>query len=170
MTQRSSEGKFEDLMREHAHLIAYALNRVLQREHRELIADAEQEIYMALWNQLQKGNQLEYPSSYIYKVALRIGLKLKQQAKKETLMEPELTERIPAQSGPDWMTMEVLNVALQQLPRESERAIRAYLMGYDHKEIAALFNWSEPVARHRIYRGLNKLKVLLRGRYVPSEG
>ena len=161
-----SDGDFHDLIKENAQLIAFALNRVLHKEHRDLIPDAEQEIFLALWNQLRKGNQLAYPSSYIYKVALRIGLKMKRQAGKESLMEPELTEQIPAESGPDWVQVEALRSALDQLPLESARAIRAYLMGYDHKEIAALFNWSEAVSRHRIYRGLNKLKALLRGIYV----
>src|SRR5689334_19542914 len=44
----------------------------------------------------------------------------------------------------------VLSELLAQLPAEQERALRAYLAGFSHTETAALYGWSEAVARHRM--------------------
>jgi DNA-directed RNA polymerase specialized sigma24 family protein len=54
----------------------------------------------------------------------------------------------------------VLAELLAHLPPEQERALRAYLAGFSHTETAALYGWSEAVARHRVYRGIQALKAL----------
>jgi DNA-directed RNA polymerase specialized sigma24 family protein len=43
---------------------------------------------------------------------------------------------------------------------EESRAVRHYLTGFNHAEVAAHFGWTEAVARHRIYRGLRSLRDL----------
>ena len=40
--------------------------------------------------------------------------------------------------------------------------MRAYLAGFNHREVARLFGWTESVARHRIYRSIDELKTKLR--------
>jgi DNA-directed RNA polymerase specialized sigma24 family protein len=55
----------------------------------------------------------------------------------------------------------VLTELLSQLPPEQERALRAYLAGFSHTETAALYGWSDAVARHRVYRGIQSLKALV---------
>ena len=57
----------------------------------------------------------------------------------------------------------LLAEVLERLPREESRAIRAYLAGFNHVEVAALYGWTSSVARHRIYRGLESLRGILKG-------
>lgn len=56
----------------------------------------------------------------------------------------------------------LLEQMLGQLNSEQARALRGYLSGLNHREVATLYGWSESVARHRIYRGLQALKSLSR--------
>jgi len=162
-TSESVDHEFETLMRTHAHNISYALRQVLRSRHANLIPDAEQEIYLAIWKQLEKGNKIDHPSSYIYRVALRVGLNLKKKAAEEIEMSAETLEAIQdhTPSEPGFHRVDLLKKALAGLPRDSEKAIRAYLMGYDFREVATLFSWTDSVARHRIYRGIKKLKSLI---------
>ncbi len=59
---------------------------------------------------------------------------------------------LPAERG------RLLEEMLGKLNIEQARALRGYLSGLNHREVAALFGWSESVARHRIYRGLETLR------------
>ena len=53
----------------------------------------------------------------------------------------------------------VIAEVLARLEPDEARALRAYLAGFNHAEVAELFGWSESVARHRIYRTLERLRA-----------
>ena len=63
------------------------------------------------------------------------------------------TELLPAERA------RLLEQLMGRLPADQSRALRAHLAGFNHKELAVLFGWSESIARHRIYRGLAALKA-----------
>ncbi len=131
-----------------------------------LIPDIEQDVRAALWKRLQGGKEIAHPVSYLYKVALTTALAAVRRS-------PELSNGpvsdvsgapvpgaflglLPAEQS------RLLAEALARLPADEARAIRAHLAGFNHEEIGALYGWTASVARHRIYRGIEKLRGLLR--------
>ena len=52
----------------------------------------------------------------------------------------------------------LLEQLLRELPKEQRQAVQAYLAGFNHIEVAKLHGWTESQARHRIYRGMERLR------------
>src|SRR5262249_35772400 len=151
-------------------LVASAIRRVCARRYGSLAPDIQQEVYVALWNRLGSGKEIEHPGSYVYKVALTTALAVvrKHLPAAEPLRDAE--EAAPTGGGASPFAgllpaerARLLAEVLEQLPVEQARAVRAHLAGYGHDEVASLFGWSESVARHRIYRGIEALKERMKG-------
>ena len=77
---RLPRDEFERLVRKYSRLMAAAIRRVCGQRHLDLIPDVEQEVYLALWKRLQTGKKIEYPASYLYKMALTTALALTRKA------------------------------------------------------------------------------------------
>jgi RNA polymerase sigma factor (sigma-70 family) len=150
--------------------MASAIRRVCARRYGSLIPDIQQEVYVALWNRLGRGKEIAHPASYVYKVALTTALAVVRK-------HLPLREAVPIDDGTALAgggtsffaglqpaeRARLLAEVLEQLPLEQARAVRAHLAGYSHDEVASLFGWSESVARHRIYRGIEALKEKMKG-------
>jgi len=155
---------FEGLVRNYSRVVAAAVRKVCARRYRSLVPDIEQEVYTALWKRLQGGKEIEHPVSYIYKTALTTALAVVRKNVPETVSIAAREESLPAEPDGafgDLLPAErsrLLAEILEKLPLEEARAIRAHLAGFNHTEVATLFGWSESVARHRIYRGIDALK------------
>jgi RNA polymerase sigma factor (sigma-70 family) len=163
----SPQEEFLALTRQYRGVIVSAIRRVCGAASPTVLPDVEQEVYLALWQRWNDGNRIDYPVSYLYKVAVRTA-----RAVMRTDRAPESEEAAtqmplpPAQSlgAEDLSSAEracVLTELLAQLPPEQARALRAYLAGFSHTETAALYGWSDAVARHRVYRGIQALKALM---------
>ncbi len=156
--------EFNALVQNYSRVVASAIRRVCSRRYRSLIPDVEQEVYAALWNRLGSGKEIEDPASYIYKVALTTALSVVRKQAPET--EPienlpgKLTEPTRSRFGnlQPAELVRLLRELLEKLPAEHARAVRAYLAGFNHLEVASLYGWSASVARHRIYRGIEALR------------
>ena len=164
MATRQEE--FESLLRNHARLVSSAVRRVCSRRYGALAPDIEQEVYVALWKRLESGKEIEHPVSYIYKVALTTALSvIRKHLPAAEPPPPELSDG-PAPS-PAFLGLapaeqcRLLSEALGSLPADESRAVRAYLAGFNHEELARLYGWSPSVARHRIYRGLEKVRRMM---------
>ena len=163
------ETRFQQLLRSHAKLMAGAIRKVCGRRHSTLVPDVEQEVYLALWKRLGGGGkEIEHPVSYLYKTALTTAAamvrKLAPAGAGQVEEEIEL-DRLPApeDSGLGGLSAaerdRLLAELLARLPDEQSRALRAYLAGFNHEEVAGLYGWTESVARHRIYRAIETLKA-----------
>src|SRR5258706_1537932 len=62
------------LVEKHAKVVSSAIRRVCGRSYGVLGPDIEQEVRIALWQRLQRGKEIEYPVSYLYKMALTTAL------------------------------------------------------------------------------------------------
>ena len=160
--------EFFTLIQQYARVIVSAIQRVCGARYPSLQPDVEQEVYLVLWQRLQTGVHIEYPSSYLYKVALRTALAvLRDYTSQEIDMASQDRQsqvKRYTSGGEDSDAEQVcwLTELLAHLPAEQERAVRAYLAGFNHTEVAALYGWSPTVARHRIYRGLQALRDFAR--------
>lgn len=160
--------RFDELVRDHSRLMSAAVRRVCGRRHGSLIADVEQEVYLALWKRLGGGKEIVHPVSYLYKMALTTALAAVRKIEREAQLTTD-DPAPPAESGSrgpgDLLPAErarLLRQVLGRLDAEHSRAVRAYLAGFNHVEVARLFGWTESVARHKIYRGIDRLKAAMR--------
>jgi RNA polymerase sigma factor (sigma-70 family) len=162
----SPSEEFERLISRYAGVMSSAIRRVCGRRHRALIPDVEQEVRLALWGRLQGGKAIEHPVSYLYKAALTTALRVlrRHAPPEETAVETRQIENPRADARPAWGLLPAelarhLEQALGRLPPDQARALKAYLAGFGHKEVALLYGWSESVARHRIYQALAALRA-----------
>ncbi|HKD18731.1 MAG TPA: sigma-70 family RNA polymerase sigma factor [Thermoanaerobaculia bacterium] len=167
----SRQDEFTALVDRHARVIASAIRRVCSRRHRALIPDIEQDVRAALWKRLQDGKPIEHPVSYLYKVAMTAALAAVRRSPIAAELSPEAWGDGPA-SEPFLGLLpaeqsRLLAEGLDALPIEEARAVRAHLAGFNHEDVASLYGWTEAIARHRIYRGLDKLRAKLRGGARP---
>ncbi len=157
----SQTREFERLIREHARLMAAAIRRVCGRRHGALVPDVEQEVHLALWKRLQAGNEIAHPTSYLYKMALTTALAMVRKLRPELDVEAAEAVAVGGHQAFDLEPVErshLLAEALATLEADEARALRAYLAGFNHKEVARLYGWTESVARHRIYRSMEALR------------
>jgi RNA polymerase sigma-70 factor, ECF subfamily len=161
---------FDALVRRYARIVSAAIRRVCGRAWGELVPDVEQEVYLTLWKLAASGKKIDRPASYLYKVALRTALAVVRKHGVEEPVDSAELEAMQAESATDRVAGESLaaeraqqlEAALSRLPAEQAQALRAYLRGLNHTEVAELHGWSESTARHRIYRGAEALKRMLR--------
>lgn len=166
--------QFERLVRPHARLIAAVIRRVCGRRHRALVPDVEQEVYLALWKRLGSGKEIEFPASYLYRVALTTAIAVVRRhgIVWTSLDDPAVgdpPDRPPIEM-PEAERARAIAQVLERLDPDEARALRAYLAGFSHLEIAQLYGWSESVARHRVYRTMERLRAEAKGRGEAEGG
>jgi DNA-directed RNA polymerase specialized sigma24 family protein len=156
-----------------------AIRQVCGRRHLSLVPDVEQEVRLAIWRRLSSGGPIRNARSYLYKVALTTALAMVARAEAPVRARgATLLARSPARAvvwrgrgsadepplvdGALFPAERALlfEQALGGLRPDESRAVRDYLSGFNHTEVAALHGWTESVARHRIYRGLRSLRNL----------
>jgi RNA polymerase sigma factor (sigma-70 family) len=161
-----AQEEFLAFTRQYRGVIISAIRRVCGDAAPTVLPDVEQEVYLALWQRWNDGQRIDYPVSYLYKVAVRTArMVIRTDKAPDTEVSAARTHLPQAQplAVEDLSSAEracVLTELLAQLPTEQERALRTYLAGFSHTETAALYGWSEAVARHRVYRGIQALKAL----------
>ena len=157
--------EFEQLIKRYASVIAAAVRRVCLRRYESLIPDVTQEVHLKMWKIVESGKKIDNPPSYFYRVALTTGLEMIELAKKQQTIASKLESEVTAHKAEDFALPErarLIEELLAQLETDAANALRAYLAGYNHVEIAKLFGWSESVARHKVYRSFDKLKRFMR--------
>ncbi len=161
--------EYETLLTDNARVISSAIRRVLGHRNKALLPDVEQEVRLALWKRIQTGKRIDHPVSYVYRAALTTALGVLKRLTPETapLDEGSMAKVAVGDNNTPGSLFpaerdRLLEEMLGQLKIEQARALRGYLSGLNHRELAALYGWSESVARHRIYRGLDTLRSLSR--------
>jgi len=155
-----SEHDFEQLLETYAQIVSHAIQKVCFPKFRDYVEDIRQEVHIKLWDLLKSGKKMEAPESYIYRVAFTTALRFVQKrggwVSTDELNHPLKANENDSKSDRK-MTLEKL---MSRLDDEHRRALKAYMVGFNHKEVASIFGWSEPKARHLVYRGIQSLKEL----------
>ena len=154
---------FEGLLARYTRLIDAVARRVCGRHHRCLLPDIEQEIRLALWRRLRHADDIRHPASYVYKVALATSLAVIRRyrpQREDLLADPEVG---PA-PRPAWERLlpperaRLVEQVLDRLTPDEARALRGYMSGLNHEELARLYGWTVSSSRHRVYRTLEQLR------------
>lgn len=161
----SATAEFDRLLDSSARSISVAIRQVCGGRYRSLVPDVEQEVRLIAWRRLAAGGPIRNARSYFYKVALTTALAMVARAAPQQETEGRAPGGAPA-TGSALFPVEqgvLVKQALHRLRPDESRAVRAYLSGLNHSEVALRFGWTAAVARHRIYRGLRTLRGGLAG-------
>lgn len=156
----SDTGAFLAFLAAHRRLIDAVIGRVCGWRHRSLMPDARQEVHFALWRRLRSGPAIVHAVSYVYRVAFTSALGVVRRHRPAPGRPPlhDAADEQPTLTRPGELLPQerhcYLRQVLERLAPHHARALMAYLAGLRHREIAALFGWSEPAARHRLYGAL----------------
>jgi len=166
--------RFEDLVRQYGRLISNVVRRVTGRAGDLVSEDVEQKVLVSLWRQIENEQTIDYPSSYIYRIAVREAVRMMRQ---ETSRAQEPLEEggadVPRDVASDPYDKlagrelrQKVDESLRELGAERERAVRAHLAGFDVQEIMKMYGWPYQKARNLIARGMADLRLRLHQRGI----
>jgi DNA-directed RNA polymerase specialized sigma24 family protein len=170
----TAEAKLTALVHDYGRLIALAIRRVVGPAGVPEASDIEQQVHIALWQQLRREQSIEYPASYVYKAAIREAVRA---VRRYRARAEEPLELAPLQmSGPetraDRLTdarrvQDAVGEALGTMAPDRARAVRGHLAGFNVEELMTLYGWTYQRARNLIARGMADLRDELRTRGLP---
>jgi RNA polymerase sigma factor (sigma-70 family) len=158
----------------YASLIRRAVRRVSGSRATLIQDDVQQNVMLALWQQLERGQTIERPASYIFRAAIRETVRLIRRDHVQAAVALDEDDRVAetaADSDPhrlleDKERQQALLDCLGTLTARRQLAVRAHLSGFTVHEIMEMFGWSYQRARHLIARGMADLRRALRERGV----
>lgn len=165
MSHEESIERFEELVSRYGHVIRQAVRSVTGEKSASLGADAEQQVLLELWRQISREQNIDYPSSYLYRAAVRETIRLARQARNRC--EEELDTVNIIDHGPETdPERQVLSGELSRrlreitanLLEERRQAVVAHLAGFRVQEIMQIHGWSYQRARNLIARGMADLR------------
>lgn len=123
--------------------------------------DIFQEIYINLWQSLERFRGEASPATWVYRIALNTILGFKRKEIRNIRVSPdgELPDSI--QPAPDYAAADRLQQALLQLTELERALIIMYLEGYTQQEIAVEFGVDAGHAGVKIHRIKKKLQQWL---------
>ena len=163
----------EALVRRYAEQVARIAGR-----HGLVSADLDevfQLVRIRLWRALaSRGTDDAIPASYVYRAARSAAVDVIRR-RREWIepLEPAVVEGAvhgpPGDPAQDEEVATIVYEELQRLAPDRQVAVRLHLEGYSGPDIARLMGWTDPRARHLIYRGLADLRARLRVRGLSPE-
>ena len=169
-----ADAQLTALIEAYASLIRRAVRRVSGLRATDIQDDVHQNVVLALWQQLERGQTIERPASYIFRAAIRETVRLMRRDHGHASAALEDGERVAetaASSDPhrhleDKERQQALMDCLETLEARRQLAVRAHLSGFTVTEIMEMFDWSYQRARHLIARGMADLRRALRERGI----
>ena len=169
-----SHARFGQLLDNYDRLIRGIVGRVgrrlgLTRDNFLTREDIEQEIRLDLWKQVARGQQIEYPATYIYKATIRETLRaLRRTANRETIsldsggVADTLLDAVdPFHALAAKEQFREIIIGVRCLAPDRQCAVRAHLTGFAFQEIMGLYGWSYQRTRNLISRGMADLRKSL---------
>lgn len=176
---QGAEEKLGEILEQYGPWLKQTVRRLCPRDMGISPEEIEQEVRVRLWKSLESGRIVEFPPSYLHRIASTVTIDAMRsvRSRRRHLVSPEVgdengdsegtLERQPA-PGPSperqakrrQLLAEAQRV-MSDLPESRRRAVGLYLQGFKIQEIAALAGWTEPKARNLLYRGLASLRERL---------
>ncbi len=137
----------------------YVRSIVLSKEDAE---DILQQTFLALHQKGDAVRSIKHPKTYIYKMARNYALKKITRKPAMTISLDTLLIEPADDPFHHWITAEMLNWALGQLPQAEREAVILKIMDLmPFREIARVTDCFITTAASRYYRGIMKLKKIL---------
>jgi len=151
-------------------------------------SDIEQEARIRLWRALQSGKEIQDPASYIYRIAATTTIdairrvKARREEQLNSVEDGDEQESVPLtaslaaspEDSPDRIAerrqiVHRVQAVFGRLEEKRRSAVVLHLEGLTTQEISRSLGWSEPKARHLVYRGLNDLRRQLKAEGIECE-
>jgi len=169
----NADAQLTALVEAYASLIRRAVRRVSGSRATLIQDDVQQNVMLAVWQQLERGQTIERPASYIYRAAIRETVRLIRRDHAHAT-DPIADERLvetaagsdPHRHFDDKERQQALMDCLGTLEAQRQLAVRAHLSGFTVTEIMEMFDWPYQRARHLIARGMADLRRALRERGI----
>lgn len=141
--------------------------------HREIAKELAQEAFMKVWNYLQKGNTLEHPKAFLYKIATNTVIDYRRRKKEQSLEQLQdagfqIADTNRMEETVDGnMSMAHLREVLDTLEDIYREAfLLRYIEGLKPKEIAVMTGETVNVISVRITRA--KRQVQQKMKHIPT--
>lgn len=172
-----AEERLEHLVALHRPFIREIVQRLTPSSLGVSATEIEQEALIRLWRSLRNERDIRDFRSYVYRVVATSALDSIRQIKerREEQLEMEnvsgISDRAPS---PEDVAVHQSLVAkvrelIAKLGTNRARAVKLHLQGFTSVEIGELHGWTEAKARNLTYRGLDDLRMLLRGAGIDRE-
>jgi RNA polymerase sigma factor (sigma-70 family) len=161
-----------DLVRQYAGLVRHVVRSVGGPRLGNDAEDIEQTVYLHLWQQVRREQVIDHPASYVYGAAVRETVRAVRRLREPApLPSDPPSEATSAAPGPEQAaigaeTRAAFEQALDGMPADRARAVRAHLQGLTVQEIMTLHGWRYQKARNLVSRGMADLRTTLRQRGV----
>jgi RNA polymerase sigma factor (sigma-70 family) len=165
----SREARLDALVRDYAKLVRHAIRVAGGQKAAPIAEDIEQNVFLSLWQQVRREQNIDHPVSYIYQAAVRETVRAVRRLYRhpEVSGEPRRSAAPPGPTTPEQAALareqqDQIGAALETLALDRGRAVRAHLRGFTVQEIMTLFGWDYQKARNLITRGMADLREALR--------
>jgi RNA polymerase sigma-70 factor, ECF subfamily len=156
---RTAEQKIEAAVREHAHIVFKICYAVVRNHHDA--EDATQEVFLRVWRNASKMEQIENLRSWIARIAWNVAIDRRRRPPEQQFDEHfEVPQRARAEQDViSGQILELLDRAIAKLPRkEREALILASVEELSMAEIAQVVGASEATVRGRVFRARKQLR------------
>lgn len=162
-THRPESGfSLEELVSRYSRLIRSAVGRVAGPLSEAVADDIEQAVVISLWRAMPDEQTPSYPSSYLYRAAVRETVRTMRRLHGGADSEIDEGHRDPApdpeRRAASGELGSTIRAALATLAPRRRSAVEAHLMGFDVHEVMRMQGWSYNTARNLIARGMADLR------------
>ncbi len=167
-SEAAAEKRLEELICEYGHVVRAAVRKASGGKVHLDAEDVEQAVLLEVWKQVRREQEIRFPSSYLYRAAVRETVRLMshQRKRNEESLDAQQHPTSDAASRRDKLEAlelrESLTTCLGDLQPERRRAVEGHLAGYRVAEIMKRYDWSYSRARNLIARGMADLRGKLR--------
>jgi len=126
--------------------------------------EAAQEVFLRLYTTLRKGEKLENPRAWVFRVAHNLGLKMRARQNSETPFDPQWGEQYAGQSGnPESELLERermtrFHSAVEGLSEQQRRCLFLRMEGLRYPEIGSALGISASTVGEFLRRAMERLK------------
>ena len=125
--------------------------------------EAAQEVFLRLYAALKKGEEIENPRAWVFRVAHNFGLKVRARQSTEVAFDPELEVRIRSADNPELLLLERerqlrFHRAVEGLSEQQKRCLFLRLEGLRYPEIGATLGISASAVGEFLRRAVLRLK------------
>lgn len=172
--------RFDALLRQYDRLIRAIVARLgrrfgVRRDSYLVQDDIAQEVRFDLWKQVARGQEIEFPATYIYKATIRETVRaLRRMTSREMESIDEDGAAGQVVDGADPFKILIARdqfkgilAGIRALAPERQAAVRAHLEGFEFQEVMLMHGWSYQKARNLVARGMADLRAGLCGEARP---
>ena len=126
--------------------------------------EATQEVFLRLYTTLKKGEQIQSPRGWIFRVAHNLGLKIRARQSSQAVFDPELELRLAGPAmDPEQNLIEReqalrFHQAVERLSEQQRRCLLLRLEGLRYPEIGSVLGISPSAVGEFLRRAISRLK------------